>query len=58
MDDIVQVKCYNNTKEYKRSEALKSFKECIEWSEGSEQERYINIYLQLLNGKTYCSDEE
>ena len=27
-------------------------------SDGSERERYVNIYIKLKMGMTYCTDEE
>ena len=41
-----------------RKEAIKFFDDCIRNSEGSEQERYVNVLLELMDGKTYCTDGE
>ena len=56
LDDVVKVTCYNQTKEYVRREAIAFFFECIMNSEGSEQERYVNIYQMLMLGYMECWD--
>lgn len=58
MKDIVKVTCYGTTKEYERKEAIKRFLEGMMCSEGSERERYTNIYLGLLQGLKEVSDGE
>ncbi len=53
------VKCYGKEKTYhSRKEAIKEFREAADWSEGCERERYMNILLDLYDGKTYCTDGE
>lgn len=56
-NDIVHVTCYNKRKEYKRQEALDFFFEGMMCSEGSERDRYTNIYEQLMLGYKECYDE-
>lgn len=56
--DIVTITCYGTTKQYTRREAITKFFECMLMSEGSEKERYTNIYCGLVNGETQISDEE
>ena len=53
------VKCYGKEQEYKsRKAAIQEFREAAEWSDGCEKERYMNILLDLYDGKTYCTDGE
>ena len=40
-----------------RKEAADFFLEGIAAAEGSECERYTNIYVKLISGKKYCTDE-
>ena len=50
--------CYGKKDTWQsREEALAFFLQAMAGSEGSEQERYSNIYLQLCLGMTECSDE-
>lgn len=49
---------YGREKKFKsRKGAINFFKECMMYSEGSEQSRYISILMQLMDGDKYCSDE-
>ncbi len=41
-----------------RKEAMDRFLKAMMNSEGSERERYTNIYCQLAEGKNYCTDVE
>lgn len=54
--DIVTIVCYNRTKKMPRHEAIKIYKEGMLVCEGSEAERYAQIYEQLLAGQKVCSD--
>jgi hypothetical protein len=50
-------KCYGKEQEFKNIEEAKAFfLECMMCSEGAERERYTEIYSQLEEGKTYCTD--
>ena len=54
----ITVKCYGELKNYNtKEEAMKFFLECMAWSEGSERDRYSQIFTQLARGLEYCSDE-
>jgi len=55
--DIVTIVCYNKTKKMPRHEAIKEFGEGMLVCEGSEAERYAQIYEQLLAGYKVCSDK-
>ncbi len=54
--DPVTVTCYGETKTWERKDALKYFLEGAHLCEGSEAERYFNIYYQLVNGAKEASD--
>jgi len=54
--DTVTIICYGNKEERTRNDALKFYHECVQHSEGHEQRRYMNILLDLMYGKTVCSD--
>ena len=41
-----------------RQEAVDFFLQAIAGSEGSERDRYVNIYTKLLSGPDICSDED
>ena len=56
MNEKVTVTCYGRTSTMKRKDAIEKYKEAWENTEGSEQERYANIYFQLLDGNTVCDD--
>ena len=57
-DEKVTVTCYGKTKTYpNRQAALKFYKDCYHHSEGCERERYVKIFMQLLDGKKSASDE-
>lgn len=57
MEDLVKVTCYGKTEVMKREDALLKYLECMACSEGSERSRYVDVYLDLITGKTICSDE-
>lgn len=51
--------CYGDETEWdSRKKALKHFFECMMMSEGSEHDRYVNIYTKLQGGLTVCSDDD
>lgn len=56
--DSVTVVCYGETEVWdSRDEAANFYLQAMAGSEGSEHERYSNIYTQLITGETVCSDE-
>lgn len=58
---MAKIRCstYNKIKEFKDVETAKAFfLDCMRNSEGSEQSRYVQVYTQLLDGHTYCTDNE
>lgn len=57
-DDLVEITCYGETEKRRRKEALDFYYDCMLNSDGSERDRYTNIYLQLKAGLKKCSDEE
>ena len=55
----VRTKCYGKVEEWKnREEAKEYFLEAMMNSDGSEHDRYECIYIQLINGVDFCSDED
>ena len=57
MEQITTI-CYGKKDIWQsREEAVAFFLQAMAGSEGSEHERYSNIYLQLCLGMTECSDE-
>ncbi|MBQ7542617.1 MAG: hypothetical protein IJT44_10045 [Clostridia bacterium] len=51
--------CYGQRETWtSRKKAMASFLEAACATEGSEHERYMNIYVQLLKGKKVCTDED
>ena len=55
----VRCSTYNQIKEFKTPDEAKAFfLECMRGSEGSEQARYVQVYSQLMNGHTFCTDKE
>ena len=55
--DKVKITCYGVTSMMERKEAIKFYRECADWSEGSERERYVNILFGLMDGLNEVSDE-
>ena len=57
--DAVKITCYGETKIWDdRQEAIKEFLEGMACCEGSERDRYTNIYMQLIAGCTECEDTD
>ena len=55
-DDIVTIHVYNTMKKMTRKEAIAKYLEGMRECEGSERERYTNIYFDLIDGKMECFD--
>lgn len=54
----VTVKCYGKEEVWEDREQAKDFYlEGMMNSDGSEHDRYTSIYLQIMNGLNYCTDE-
>lgn len=53
----VSVKCYRKVEKMTRAEALKTYYDGMICCDGSESERYANIFSQLLAGEKFVSDE-
>lgn len=54
--DIVTIICYGRKERMPRKKAIAEYKTAMMCCEGSERERYTNIYCQLIAGETICSD--
>lgn len=51
--------CYGQRETWRsRKKAMAAFLEAVAATEGHERERYLNVYLELLDGKTVCTDGE
>ena len=57
MKDMVEITCYGTTKLYQRQQAIREFLIAMQVCEGSEKERYANIYCELVRGKKVVCDE-
>lgn len=55
-NDIVTIRCYGKEQKMSREDAKKFYLTCMACSEGSERERYTNVYLDLEDGLDYCTD--
>ena len=40
-----------------RQDAIKFFIDAINGCEGAERDRYVNVYMKLINGYDVCSDD-
>ena len=57
--DNVVIICYNQAEEWESRKQAKAFyMDCMFNSEGSEQERYVNIFRQLEEGQDLCIDDD
>lgn len=56
--DIVTIICYGKETKMEREEAKALYLEGMMCCEGSEQERYANIYAELMAGFSVCTDGE
>lgn len=55
----VKTVCYGQERTWEsRREAKSFFLQAIAGSEGSEQERYINVYIKLQTGLDVCTDAD
>jgi len=53
----VTVRCYGKTRYFhNREDAEKQYLEAMAMSEGSERNRYTEVYLQLKEGLDLCTD--
>ena len=55
--DIVTIHVYNTVEKMERAKAKKKYLEGMACCEGAERDRYVNIYLQLMDGEKECFDE-
>lgn len=56
MQDFVTIICYGQPEIMRRDEAIDKYYEGMMCCEGSERERYANIYCQLMAGEKECFD--
>lgn len=54
---VVTIKCYGKEEKMERDDAIAFYSEGVECCDGSERDRYMDILMDLLSGKKYCSDE-
>lgn len=54
---MVDVICYGRRKTWEtREKAIMFYMDGILSCEGSERDRYVSIYVDLMSGKNVCSD--
>ena len=54
----VKTICYRQENEWEdREDAKAFFLQAMAGSDGSERERYTNVYTKLMSGKAVCSDD-
>ena len=54
---MVEVICYGKRDSWaSRNDAIKFYLDGMLSCEGSERDRYTNVYLDLISGKNVCSD--
>ena len=59
MADRIVTVCYGQREIWtSRKKAMASFLEAAFATEGAEHEHYMGIYLQLLEGKKVCTNED
>lgn len=56
MQDFVTIVCYGQPEIMRRDEAIEKYYEGMMYCEGSERDRYTNIYCQLVRGDKVCQD--
>ena len=56
--DIVKITCYDEEEYLSREAAMEKYALAMQMSDGSERDRYVNIYTGLIQGLTEVSDEE
>jgi len=56
-DATITITCYNKTEKMSRKKANRKYLNALAASEGSEHERYENIYFQLIGGFKKISDQ-
>lgn len=55
---LVITRCYGVEKRWTdRNKAEEYYLECMRSSEGAERDRYVTVYLKLIDGFKYCSDD-
>jgi predicted membrane protein len=55
--DLVKITCYGKMETMERKDAIAKYLEAMAWSDGSERDRYVNIYLGLISGEMEVSDD-
>ena len=56
LNEQVNIICYNQQETMTRKEGIEKYLEGVRCCEGSERDRYLNIYLDLIEGKMIASD--
>lgn len=55
--EAIKIICYGQEEIYTdRMKAMQFYMNCADNSEGAERERYLNILLDLMDGKSLCTD--
>lgn len=59
LNDSITTVCYGEIREWdERAEARNHFLEAMMNSDGSERERYSNVYFRIMRGLDYCTDSD
>lgn len=56
MKEFVTIICYGQPEIMRRDEAIDKYYEGMICCEGSERDRYMEIYFQLMEGNKVCKD--
>ena len=57
--DSITTVCYGEVREWdERAEARNNFLEAMMNSDGSERERYSNVYFKIIRGLDCCTDSD
>ena len=56
LDEQVRIRCYNQWETMTRREGMEKYLEGMRCCDGSERERYQNIFFALLDGEMIATD--
>lgn len=53
---MVTISCYGKLEQLEREDAIAKYTEAVAATEGSERDRYMDILMDIYEGKDFCSD--